>query len=440
MKQTSDILVKQTKFDYQALASKCVKCAKCIPECTIHNIKGDEINSPRGFIELLASYDRGDINYSKALHDTFNSCFLCYSCTHVCPSKIRVDEAIENMRFDLAQKHGISFYKKAIFYALSHRKLMDIFAKMGYVFSPCYAKKAQNGAKLKFSVPFMKKGKLIPSFSKKSFLNSNQKEFYDNGGDINVGFFVGCLSNYFYTDTAFAMLGVCKALKINVDILKSQHCCGAPAYFTGAFDSTYEVAKQNVDYLSQKLEKLDFVVVPEATCHAMIKLDYEHLFTRFEDKIYLDKIKSIKDKILLTSDFFANHTNAPKLAQISQKQDIKVTYHDPCHAYKMQGVYKQSRALLSGYTLKEQSKAGVCCGFGGVSMQTEYAKNAQNAGKLKVELLKQTQADIVSAECSACRMQISSSLDENNVDMKFYHPLELLLKTIERENNNGNIK
>jgi len=41
-------------------------------------------------------------------------------------------------------------------------------------------------------------------------------------------------------------------------------------------------------------------------------------------------------------------------------------------------------------------------------------------------MIKDSKAEIVSAECSACRMQITNSLYEADVDVVFKNPIELI--------------
>ncbi|ELU1694165.1 (Fe-S)-binding protein, partial [Campylobacter jejuni] len=285
---------------FSQISDACVKCGKCIPVCTIHEENRDEITSPRGFLDLLAAYKEGSLELDKEAKKVFESCFLCTNCVEVCPSKLRVDNAIEEVRYDIAKKFGIAWYKKLIFFFLRRRKILDLVAKLGYVFQSC-AFKIQNenentGMKARFSMPFVKKGRLLTSFNKKSFLNSNPKVI-NNDGEKTIGFFVGCLANYFYIDTANAVLKITKELKINVDLMKEQVCCGAPQFFTGDFKSVEVLAKKNIEYFEKKLEKLDAIIVPEATCSAMLKIDYEHFFIMQNDLDWAKRAKCVSSKI-----------------------------------------------------------------------------------------------------------------------------------------------
>ena len=175
------------------ISSACVKCGKCIQSCTVYDIKKDETNSPRGFLDLISAYKDENLKLDKGLKKVFESCFLCTRCVEVCPSNIRVDTAIEAVRFDIAKQMGIAWYKKIMLYLLSHRKVMDLAAKFGYVFQSCAFKIQDNSMmRAKFSLPMIKKDRLLIAFKKKSFLNSNPN-FIDNKGEKSIALFVGCL-------------------------------------------------------------------------------------------------------------------------------------------------------------------------------------------------------------------------------------------------------
>jgi len=63
-------------------------------------------------------------------------------------------------------------------------------------------------------------------------------------------------------------------------------------------------------------------------------------------------------------------------------------------------------------------------------MQTEKFKFAELAGTPKAVMIKETKATIVSAECSACRVQISQSLNNANIETIFKNPIELIAEAL----------
>ncbi|NOX16497.1 MAG: (Fe-S)-binding protein [Epsilonproteobacteria bacterium] len=418
-------------FDFNITSDECIKCGKCIPTCTIHNVNMDEVTSPRGFLDLLGAYQRGDLELDRNAKDIFESCFLCTNCVDVCPNDLPVDMLIEQVRDDIRQKYGLAWYKKLFFWLLRHRKVMDLLAKLGYVFQTCGFKihEKQSSMEPRFSMPIIKKDRLLPSAKAKSFLNSHP-DVIKNGGKGKVGIFIGCLANYTYTDIGKALLEILKVLEIDAYLIKQQLCCGAPAYFTGDFDTVDYLAKHNIEYMENFIDELDAIIIPEATCSAMIKVDYAHFF--HDKPQWKSRAEKLTPKIYMATEYLEKCTNLKEiLASKKQNMDEIITYHDPCHARKMQGIYQEPRELISqNYLLKEMSDSNRCCGFGGVTIQTEKYHLAKSAGMPKAAMIKETKADIVSAECSACRMQITNSLFQNDVDVVFKNPLELIAKAL----------
>jgi len=420
-------------FDFTKTSDDCVKCGKCIPVCTIHNVNADEVTSPRGFIDLLGAYKRGQLELDKNAKDIFESCFLCTACTEVCPKSLPTDMVIEQARADIAKKFGIAWYKRAFFLLLRHRWLNDLAFKLGYVFQTC-------GFKIKADIdsmsprafmPMLKADRLLPSLMKKSFLNSH-KENIDNGGKRKVAVFIGCLANYNYKNVGEALLEILETLEIDAFLAKSQKCCSAPAYFTGDFDTVDKNAKFNIEYFESFGEDIEAIIVPEATCSAMLKIDYEHYF--HDQPEWLERAKNIKDKIFMATEWLQNHTDLEKVLASKKKLPNIVTYHDPCHAKKMQGIYQEPRSLISkNYNIVEMSDPNVCCGFGGITMQTEKYHFAEAAGKPKAAMIEQSGAEVVSAECSACRMQINNSMSTSGVkDVVFKNPIELIADALKK--------
>jgi glycolate oxidase iron-sulfur subunit len=48
-------------------------------------------------------------------------------------------------------------------------------------------------------------------------------------------------------------------------------------------------------------------------------------------------------------------------------------------------------------------------------------------------MIEETNATYVSAECSACRVQISQALNEKNSDIIFKNPLELIAQALKEQ-------
>ncbi len=424
-------------FNFTDTSDNCIKCGKCIPVCTIHQVNADETTSPRGFIELLGAYKRGHLELDKNAKNIFESCFLCTNCVDVCPNSLPTDMVIEEVRADLADKYGIAWFKRIIFFLLENRKIMDIVMKFGFMFKTCALAEDEKGRGLKarFSMPMMKKGRLIPSMMKTSFLNSYPENIpapNQEQKNPRVAIFIGCLGNYNYDGIGSGLVEILKVLNIDAFIPKEQQCCGAPAYFTGAVDSVERMTKANIEYFESFMDECDAMLIPEATCSAMVKHDWQVFFKNKNMPEWEARAKEVGKKIHMATAWLHDNTNLAEVLKAKGKKfDDLVTYHDPCHAKKVQGISQEPRNLLSpNYNMVEMSDPDRCCGFGGVTMQTEKFHFAQAAGKPKAAMIKETKANIVSAECSACRVQISESMNNAGVETIFKNPLELIAEAL----------
>lgn len=444
------------------MAKSCVKCAKCVPSCTIYQIHRDESTSPRGFVDLLALCEKGDLQLDKNLKDIFESCFLCTTCTTQCPAQIDTATMIIKSRIDIAQKFGISWYKRAYFFLLRHRKIMDFIFSLTHFIAPCAFKGDNDRLRSRFALSKFGKRTIFP-FAKKSFLNKyknykfsprhcedsariqsnpnakdSSKSKSANPKDLpqnpkKVAIFIGCLSNYNYTEVGDSLIRILERLNISA-IIPKQECCGAPAFFTGDIKSVVHLIKKNIVLFEGFWSEIDAMIIPEATCAAMIMVDWKHAleFSDLEDKsAWLARLERLLPKIYMATDYLQKHTNLPSLLKSAPKKAYKITYHDPCHAKKVLGIYKEPRALISAnYEIIEMSECDRCCGFGGVTMQSQKYHYAFDAGAIKARHIAESGANIVSAECSACRMQLNNAMDNNGVNTHFKHPLELIDKAL----------
>lgn len=429
-------------LDLQQTASACVKCGKCIPHCTIYMVNRDEVTSPRGFLDLLGAYKRGDIELDSTSKDIFESCFLCTTCVTHCPSSLPVDVAIESVRVDIAQKYGIAWYKRAYFYLLRHRKMADFVFKFMYFLMPCAFK--QENRRLISRFKFFKnennklaKRSVFPIW-RKSFLQQYQGEITPRNPTPppntlthkRVAIFIGCLSNYNYVNVGESLLEILSHLGIKAFVPHLQECCGAPAFFTGDVKSVAYLAKRNIEYFESFWESIDAMIIPEATCAAMIKKDWIHALSNEPE--WIERLNKLLPKIDMASSWLFHNTPLQEiLPQNFSTQSV--TYHDPCHARKVLGIFKEPRTLLEkSFVLKEMSDSARCCGFGGISMQSSRYDLTLKAGKPKAEMIESSGAQVVSAECGACRMQIDNALTQIDSKVRFAHPLELIAQALKK--------
>ncbi|WP_104747975.1 (Fe-S)-binding protein [Helicobacter cetorum] len=430
---------------FEKVGETCVKCAKCVPTCTIYRIHKDETTSPRGFLDLMRLNAQNKLKLDTNLKNILETCFLCTTCVETCPFHLPIDTLIEKAREKIAQKYGIAWYKKSYFSLLKNRQRMDrVFSTMHFL-APCAFKKIGEDSLepriiFKGLFKYFKKTSL-PPLNKKSFLQMHANNIKPLENPIQkVAIFIGCLSNYHYQQVGESLLYILEKLNIQA-IIPKQECCGAPAYFTGDKDTTLFLAKKNIELFESYLEEVNAIIVPEATCASMLIKDYYKVFLGEKDENkYLKRLERITPKIYLTSVFLSKLTPLKNLLEKippnkqREKQGEKqesIAYHNPCHAKKSLGAFKEVKDLLSTHYKIEEIEDN-CCGFGGITMQTNKAEFSLKSGLLRAKDIMDTQAKIVSAECGACHMQLNNALKtlDKNKSPQFLHPLELIAKAL----------
>src|SRR3982075_4510046 len=83
---------------FDSLLSDCVHCGFCLPACPTYNSWGEEMDSPRGRIDLMKGVDDGIIPLDALVAGHIDACLGCMACVTACPSGVRYDLLIEATR------------------------------------------------------------------------------------------------------------------------------------------------------------------------------------------------------------------------------------------------------------------------------------------------------------------------------------------------------
>ena len=452
-------------MELQDIASACVKCGKCIPTCTTYQLHKDEVHSPRGFLESIYQYTQGNLALDASLQDALDTCFLCNHCVSSCPISLPIDGAIEQMRMR-AKK---SLFKRFYFFLLRHRWCMDWVFRFVAFIPPCAFRGSGSGLLgLQFAKkPFLNRyaryvGQgVVRSRAERSEIGQSrvgqnkagqsvvgrsstegsergkagQKEHpAQNPKKQRVGIFIGCLGNYNYPSMGESLLKILEILGIEV-LLPKQECCGAPAYFGGDLETSLLLVQRNIAHLESIINEVDAILIPEATCAAVMLKDWgEILQLGRAGEEWQARLSRLTPKMSMATPWLYHATALPVLLARCGKQDLTFTYHDPCHAAGVLGITQEPRALLgANYRFSPLEDSTRCCGFGGVGIQMGHSALARRAGERKADAILASGASVVSAECSACRVQITASLGKSPTKEKpaFAHPLELIAKALE---------
>ncbi len=105
-----------------------------------------------------------------------------------------------------------------------------------------------------------------------------------------------------------------------------------------------------------------------------------------------------------------------------------VTFHDPCHLGRGQGLSGKARDVLRsvpGLTLIEMKNSDQCCGFGG-TMRITRSKLSDAIARDKAAMIMATGASAVVTGCPSCRMQITEALRRAGSRIDVVHTVQIL--------------
>lgn len=395
---------------FETEINKCAKCGKCRSICPVFIETGNESMVARGRISLAEALRNGEIFHTELLRDYLLSCKKCLRCSSICPSGVDYDLIIQTMLDDMASHLGIWFIPRVIFRLfLTRRWLFNILLKAASLFQRLVPLKRQ-GTMRHLPLMFMG-GRWIPTLSKKSALNKYRNTRKITSPKMKVGFYVGCLINYVYTDIADAVIEVLNHLGVEVVVPQKQLCCGIPARSLGDVKTAQKLAQINVKVFEEA--NVDFIINACATCGRTLKMDYPRILgdraLKFTDKLY--DISEFIEK------FFAYETKT---------LNTKITYHDPCHLYWGQNISKQPRDILKrSSAFHEMETPERCCGGGGVFNLLHYDLSMK-IGEYKAKAIEKSGAEVVATGCPGCRLQIEDLLAAKGSAVKCTHTIQVL--------------
>jgi glycolate oxidase iron-sulfur subunit len=242
---------------------------------------------------------------------------------------------------------------------------------------------------------------------------------YDGQGrGRQVAYFVGCGIDVVRHTAGEATLALLRRSSRSVRILDN-NCCGLPAWSYGDLAAARKLGGRNLPVLTAP--GVDTIVTDCSSCTGFIK-KYPRLFP--EDEPNHQAAQSVAARTRDVSEWLAEQI----IPFSNALQGRRVTFHDPCHASRGQGLVKQPRELLRkmpGAEFVELPEADWCCGGAGSYALSHYDL-AMRVLDRKMENLKRTAADVLVTTCPACMIQLSYGVRRHGLKVDVRHLTEVL--------------
>jgi Fe-S oxidoreductase len=376
--------------------------------CPIHLRYGFDAYSGQGLINIAQEILEGRLKYEGGLIELIYTCLTCGACDVNCKS-IRDMELLDTI---LALRAKCVEDGQGL---LQHKEIAGKIDKTHNIYGKSHDKRFD----------------WLPKRNKLS-------------ADSSVAYFAGCAAAYKYPEIAVDTLKILDASGIDYKVLDSEeYCCGTVLWRTGQMEAFRKAAEQNLAVL--KKQGIKTLITSCAECYGTFRGGYP----RFVD---------MDIEVLHITEVIHKALTEGKL-KFKKKQNMTVTYHDPCllgrlsekyipwngkiEAYGVHvppkpwrrgtnGVYEAPREILKsipGIKLIEMprnAENSFCCGGGG-GVPAVFPEFTRWAVMERLDEAASTGATAVVSACPFCQDNFKKT---SNEVLKYFDLTEMVAKSL----------
>ncbi len=392
------------------LIDDCVHCGFCLPTCPTYNLWGEEMDSPRGRIALMAlGHEQAELSPEMVTH--FDRCLGCMACVTACPSGVQYDLLLAQTRPQVERLHERDPADRAF-----RRLVFALFPHPGRLRALVPALILNRALRLDRLLP-ARLGRLraMAAMAPEVSLGAVWRRLPAVTPAVGekrgtVALLQGCVQRVFFDSVNRATIDVLSAEGYEVHVPRASRCCGSLALHTGYEEDARARAQETIAAFAG----YDTVIVNAAGCGSGMK-EYGHLTG---DEEFPKRVFDVHEFLAATPPRAERHPLA-----------LKVAYHDACHLAHAQQIREQPRALLEaipGLELVTPAEWEICCGSAGVYNLLE-PEPAAELGRRKAANLEALGAEAIAAANPGCALQIARYLER---PVEIVHPIELLARSL----------
>jgi glycolate oxidase iron-sulfur subunit len=406
----------------EELTAACVHCGFCLPTCPTYVLWGEEMDSPRGRIDLMQQSLAGE-PLTPTMVGHFDACLGCLACVSACPSGVRYDQLIEATRATVERRHRRRFsdwLRRALLFRLfpypdrlrQLRGLLVLGRALGLnrlaARSALLRRLSPTLAALAELAPAPGRAKPIPE---RTYCRRYPRRV--------VGLLTGCVQGAFFPQVNAATVRVLSAERCDVICPPKQGCCGALSYHSGREEEARRFARGVVDTFGAA--RVDVVVTNSAGCGSALKA-YGDLLR--DDPAYAARAAELAAKVRDVTEVLG------ELEPVAERHPLPVVaaYQDACHLAHGQGVRSQPRSLLGqipDLRLADVAEPDMCCGSAGV-YNLLNPEPAAELGDRKAARVLETGAEVLVTGNPGCALQIAAAARRAGRPLQVAHTIEVL--------------
>jgi len=375
----------------EELTRACVHCGFCLPTCPTYVLWSEEMDSPRGRIQLMEKTAQGTLSLSPTVARHFDRCLGCMACVTSCPSGVRYDLLIEETRGLVETEHPRSraerLQRRLLFVTLPYPARMRWALRLAPVArrlpAPAWAR------------PMLE---LAPRWRSREQPAAVTPGVDSTRAPRRVGLLTGCVQSVVFGEVNAATARVLAAAGNEV-VAPPQGCCGALSAHAGRRSESARFTER----LRESFAGVETIVVNAAGCGS-----------------------HVKDSGLPALDV----TEALREAELPELHPLELTvaYQDSCHlrhAQKLPAAWKPLLERIPGLRVVEPAEQDLCCGSAGI-YNVVQPEAARDLGDRKAARVLETGPDVYASANPGCLVQIAQALGRREATLPALHPVELL--------------
>ena len=368
----------------ETILRNCVHCGFCNATCPTYQLRGDELDGPRGRIYQMKQFFEGEPANAEMLKH-LDRCLTCRACETTCPSGVKYSHLLEIGKESIEQELPRPWWDRArrwgIVRFINSGWLFALSIRIGQAFAWMLP------AKLQASVP-----------QRQAPVERN-----NSSHARKVLMLAGCVQPVLTPNTNACASNLLNKFEIEVIEAPGNLCCGAAAFHTSEPEYGMRQVKQLIDSWWPHIEAgVEAIVVTATGCGASVK-DYARLLA--DDPVYADKAQKVSSLYCDLIEFVEAEVEPVNPSKLATK---RVAVHTPCTMQHGLGIINRVEALLTkaGYEICAVEDAHLCCGSAGTYSMLQPALATQLHSN-KVRALSINQPDVIATSNIGCQVHLA---------------------------------
>ena len=375
----------------EELTKACVHCGFCLPTCPTYVLWSEEMDSPRGRIQLMEKTAQGTLTLTANVVEHFDRCLGCMACVTSCPSGVRYDRLIEETRHVVETEHrrprAERLQRRLLFATLPYPRRMRWALRL----TPLGRALPTPG----WARPMLD---LAPRWRSREEPAALTPSLDSTRAARRVGLLTGCVQSVVFGEVNAATARVLAAGGHEV-VAPPQGCCGALSAHAGRARESQRFTER----LRRSFDGTETIVVNASGCGSHLK---DHGVPA------LDLTEALADADL------------PPLRPLA----LTVAYQDSCHlrhAQRLPAAWLPLLERIPGLRVVEPAEQDLCCGSAGI-YNVVQADAARDLGDRKAAHVLAAEPDAYASANPGCLVQVAQALGRAGNPLPALHPVELL--------------